>query len=60
MKKYAIRDKRTGEISILSPTNPLIFLSKEKLESGEYLPDHVELIKVDIEVEKDRRRKPRG
>lgn len=48
MRKWALRDKRNGELSLLDPTNQLIFLTKEQLASGDYLPDHVELVKVDL------------
>lgn len=46
--KWALRDKRNGEISLLDPMNPLIFLTKDELASGDYIPEHVELIKVEM------------
>ncbi len=47
---FALRDKRTGEMVTLTPTNPLCFLTKDEIESGEYLPEHIERIEVEVKI----------
>lgn len=49
---YALRDKRTGEISVLKWDNPLCFLTEEELKSGEYISDHIERIEGEMHVSK--------
>lgn len=51
---YALRDKDTGQVVVLSFANPLCFLTKDEIESGTYLPDHVERIEVEVHVTNER------